>query len=99
MAYILLFLLANTAVSFSNAGDVCSIMMSSGTMSSGSYTVEWEIDEEDYYVEFTYSAETTNWVGLGFSLSASMVCKSTKYNYTNLIIVLIIIFVLTIDKL
>ena len=74
MAYILLFLLAITAVSFSNAqDDPCS-----GMMSAGSFTVEWETDEDDDYVQFTYSAETTNWVGLGFSLSASMVCKSTK---------------------
>ena len=92
MAYILLFLLAITAVSFSNAqDDPCS-----GMMSAGSFTVEWQTDEDDDYVQFTYSAETTNWVGVGFSLSASMVSKSTKYNYTNLIIVLI---VLTIDKL
>ena len=95
MAYILLFLLAITAASFSNAqDDQCT-----GVMSDGSFTVEWETDEDDDYVQFTYSAETTNWVGLGFSLSAGMVCKSTKYNYTNVIIVLIIIFVLTIAKL
>ena len=76
MAYILLFLLAITAVSFSNAqDDACT-----GMMSVGSYTVEWETDEDDEYVQFMYSAETTEWVGLGFSLSASMVCKSTKYN-------------------
>ena len=74
MAYILLFLLAITAVSFSNAqNDSCS-----GMMSVGSFTVKWETDDYDDYVQFTYSAETTNWVGLGFSLSASMVCKSTK---------------------
>ena len=65
-------------------------------MTVGSYMVEWKTEEDSDYVKFTYSADTTNWVGLAFSLSASMVCKSTKYNYTNLIIVLI---VLTIDKL
>ena len=95
MANILLFLLAITAASFSNAqDDSCS-----GMMSAGSFTVEWETDEDDDYVQFTYSAETTNWVGLGFSLSPSMVCKSTKYSYINLIIVLIIIIVFPIDKL
>ena len=70
-----------------------------GTMTSGSYMVEWKTEEDSDYVKFKYSADTTNWVGLGFSLTANMVCKSTKYNYTNLIIVLIIIFVLTIAKL
>ena len=74
MAYILLFLLAITAVSFSNAQDLDDAC--TGMMSVGSYTVEWETDEDDEYVQFMYSAETTEWVGLGFSLSASMVCKS-----------------------
>ena len=73
MAYILLFFFAITAVSFSNAqDDQCT-----GMMSVGSYTVEWETGEDDDYVQFTYSADTTNWVGLGFSLTANMVCKST----------------------
>ena len=95
MAFILLFLLAITAVSFSNAqDDPCS-----GMMNTGSFTVEWETDEDDDYVQFRYSAETINWVGLGFSLSASMVCESTKYNYTYLIIVLIIINASTIGRL
>ena len=90
MAYILLCLLAITAVSDSFSIDPCS-----GMMSVGSFTVEWEANEDDDYVQFTYYAETTNWVGLGFSLTANMV----KYYYIYLTIVLIIIFALTIAKL
>ena len=65
----LLFLLAITAVSFSNAQEEsCTGMLSVDS----SFTVEWETDEDDDYVQFRYSAATTNWVGLGFSLSGSM---------------------------
>ena len=46
-------------------------------MESGSYMVEWKTEEDSDYVKFKFSAETTDWVGLGFSLSNNMVCKST----------------------
>ena len=44
-----------------------------GTMTVGSYMVEWKTEEDNDYVKFTYSAETTEWVGIGFSLSDNMV--------------------------
>ena len=46
-------------------------------MASGSFMVEWKTEEDSDCVKFKYSADTTNWVGLGFSLSANMVCKNT----------------------
>ena len=64
-------------------------------MTVGSYMVEWKTEEDYDNVKFTYSADTTNWVGLGFSLTANMV----KYYYIYLTIVLIIIIALTIAKL
>ena len=44
-----------------------------GSLSSGVYEVSWAVSGGN--VDFTVSADTTEWVGVGFSLTANMVCK------------------------
>ena len=72
MNCILLFLVAITTVRVSNA-------QCTGSMSSSGHEVSWTVSGEN--VEFTVSADTTGWVGVGFSLTPSMVCKIYIYIY------------------
>ena len=44
-----------------------------GSLSSGDYEVSWSVSVGN--VDFTVSVNTTGWVGIGFSLTPSMVCK------------------------
>ena len=44
-----------------------------GSLSSGNYEVSWSISVGN--VDFTVSVDTTGWVGIGFSLTPTMVCK------------------------
>ena len=66
MNYILLFLVAITTAPVSNA-------QCTGSRSSGVYQVSWAVSGGN--VDFTVSVDTTEWVGVGFSLTANMVCK------------------------
>ena len=61
---ILLFLVAITTARVSNA-------QCTGSMSNSGYEVSWAVSGEN--VDFTVSADTTGWVGVGFSLTANMV--------------------------
>ena len=72
MNCILLFLVAITTAPVSNA-------QCTGSMSSGVYEVLWAVSGGN--VDFTVSADTTGWVGVGFSLTPSMVCKTYIYIY------------------
>ena len=67
MNCILLFLVAITTAPVSNA-------QCTGSMSSGVYQVSWAVSGGN--VDFTVSADTTGWVGVGFSLTDDMVCKN-----------------------
>ena len=66
MNCILLFLVAITTAPVSNA-------QCTGSLSNSSYEVSWAVSGGN--VDFTVSADTTGWVGVGFSLTPSMVCK------------------------
>ena len=73
MNCILLFLVAITIAPVSNA-------QCTGSMLSGVYEVSWAVSGGN--VNFTVSADTTGWVGVGFSLTPNMVCKT--YIYINI---------------
>ena len=66
MNCILLFLVAVTTARVSNA-------QCTGSRSSGVYEVSWSVSGGN--VDFIVSADTTGWVGVGFSLTDDMVCK------------------------
>ena len=71
MNCILLFLVAIiTTAPVSNA-------QCTGSMSSGVYNVSWTVSGGN--VDFTVFADTTGWVGVGFSLTSNMVCKTYMY--------------------
>ena len=72
MNCILLFLVAITTAPVSNA-------QCTGSMSSGVYEVLWAVSGGN--VDFAVSADTTGWVGVGFSLTPSMVCKTYIHIY------------------
>ena len=73
MKCILLFLVAIiTTAPVSNA-------QCTGSMSSGVYNVSWAVSGGN--VNFIVSADTTGWVGVGFSLTPNMVCKTYIYIY------------------
>ena len=70
MNCILLFLVAIITAPISNA-------QCTGSKSSGVYNVSWTVSGGN--VDFTVFADTTGWVGVGFSLTSNMVCKTYMY--------------------
>ena len=81
MNCILLFLVAITTAPISNA-------QCTGSMSSGVYNVLWAVLGGN--VNFTVFADTTGWVGVGFSLTSDMVCKTYIYIYIYIYVMYII---------
>ena len=69
MNYILLFLVAITTAPVSNTQCTGSL-----SNANSGYEVSWAVSGGN--VDFTVSVDTTEWVGVGFSLTANMVCKT-----------------------
>ena len=76
-------LLVTTLVSLLSSATALLSSNCSGTRTSGSYEVSWEvIDDNISYVMFNVSAVTTGWVAVGFSRSRLMVhfaCCVTRF--------------------
>ena len=83
-------LLVTTLVSLLSSATALLSSSCSGTRTSGSYEVSWEvIDDNISYVMFNVSAVTTGWVAVGFSLDQLMVhfaCYVTSGQIYNVII-------------